>query len=124
MENIIITAGDNTMKNIINNMVSQPVIKRADHKVTDLGQILKDHPLRVFVRRTTMRPVTPIAGGFDFHSIKTPAPAYLFRIGFDPKFDEKYQAMQDNVTMIKATIEYEKLNEEAKMRRKGFRIGN
>lgn len=124
MERTILTASESTI-NHINNVISQPtVIKRADHKMTDLGQILKDHPLRVFVKRTTMRPVSPIAGSFDFHSIKTPAPAYFFRIGFDVNFADKYQDLQDNITMIKARIEYEKLNEEAKMRRKGFRIGN
>lgn len=87
--------------------------KSANAKWTDLGEVLKDNPLRVFVQRTTRRTVAPRAGGFRFHVIKTPAPVYLFTNGYDPDFKKKKQKREDDITMIKAQIEYAKLREQA-----------
>lgn len=101
----------NTIANIAKE--TSTILKRADAKWTDLGEVLKDNPLRVFVQRTTRRTVAPRAGGFRFHVIKTPAPVYLFTNGYDPDFKKKKQKREDDITMIKAQIEYGKLKEQA-----------
>ena len=94
-------------------------IKRISDKWTDLGQILKDNPMQIHVYRTTMRPVASHAGGFNYHSIKTPAPAYLYHIGFNPNFGTKKQDMLDNIAMIKAKLEYEKLHQAQAVKQPG-----
>jgi hypothetical protein len=99
--------------------MNNTIIKRSSDKWTDLGQILKDHPIKPHVYRTTMKPVAPYAGGFNYHAIVTPSPAYFYKISFDTGFNDKKQNLLDNITMVKAKIEYEKLNE-AKLRRPDF----
>ena len=96
-------------------------ITRKSDKWTDLGIILKEVPIKPHVYRTTMRTVAAYAGGFNYHAVTTPAPAYLYKVGFDPDFKNKEQDLQDNITMVRAKLEYEKLNEASKSRRPDFR---
>ena len=81
----------------------------ANDKHTNLSNILKNNPLRVFVQSTTRRTVASRAGGFRFHAIKTPAPVYFFSKGYDPLFAEKKARREDDIIVLKAQIEYEKL---------------
>lgn len=64
------------------------ITKRADAYRTDLGEVLKNNPLRVFVSRTTMRPVGTVKG-FNFPMSCNITGYYKNGLAFDPEFDNK-----------------------------------